>query len=66
MTNLKRRAFLISKRKALGMSQRDVAKALGISQSYYAHIERGSRDPGFRLAIKIADFFSFNVRILKE
>ncbi|MFS8189513.1 helix-turn-helix transcriptional regulator [Rossellomorea marisflavi] len=65
MTNLRERSFLITKRKSLGMSQRQVAKSLGISQGYYALIERGSRDPGFQLAIRIADFFGFNVRILK-
>jgi putative transcriptional regulator len=60
-----KRDSLINRRKQLNMSQRQVAKELGISQGYYALIEKGKRDPGFDLAISISDLFNLDVRSLK-
>ena len=46
------RTWLIDYRKAANKSQYEVAKAAGISQSYYAGIETGTR--GKPLAVPIA------------
>lgn len=37
------RDYLIEKREKLGMSQQDVADAVGISRQYYNAIENGTR-----------------------
>lgn len=39
----------------------EIAKSVGISQSYYYKIEQGVRIPGVDLAKKIADQFDSNV-----
>ena len=65
MTKSPKRELLMKRRKQLGMSQRQVAAELGISQGYYALIEKGNRDPGFDLAISISDLFNLDVRSLK-
>lgn len=49
-----RRTELISTREALGMTQRDVATAVGITESYYGMIESGVRTPRLELGLKIA------------
>jgi putative transcriptional regulator len=66
MQNTHKRSLLVKRRKQLGMSQRQVAKELGISQGYYALLEKGKRDPGFDLAINISDLFNLDVRSLKS
>ncbi len=38
-------------------SQRDVADALGVSQSRLSHYEKGTREPGLDFVARIADFF---------
>lgn len=40
------------------LTQEQVAKALGITTSYYGMIEIGTRNPTLKLAKKIADFFN--------
>ena len=37
------REYLKQRRKELGMSQKEVADAIGISQNYYSIIEKGER-----------------------
>jgi putative transcriptional regulator len=37
-----------------GMSQTELAKKLGISASYLNRIEKGTKDPSLRLAVRIA------------
>jgi len=43
-----------SQRKALGLSQEEVALRLGISRQYYNSIENNRRTPSVELAKKIA------------
>lgn len=44
-----------------GLSQRQVAEAVGISQSSYAMIEGGHRHPRKEVEKKLADFFGVTV-----
>jgi putative transcriptional regulator len=41
-------------RMAAGMSQEDVAKAIGVSQVAYSYIERGLKPPSWAVAVQIA------------
>lgn len=52
---------LVQLRKDHGMTQQDVATALGISRSFYGLIEQGLRNPPLPLARKIADLFNKTV-----
>jgi len=45
----------------MGLSQRQVAEAVGISQSSYAMIEGGYRHPRKEVEKKLADFFGVTV-----
>lgn len=56
------RKWLAAKRKETGMTQAETAAAAGISQSYYAEIERGARGTALRvsLAKKIAQVLGFD------
>lgn len=48
-------------RNEMGFSQRQVAEAVGISQSSYAMIEGGHRHPRKEVEKKLADFFGVTV-----
>ena len=52
---------LKSKRKERGLTQSEIADELGITRSFYGHIETGKRNPTLILSFKIADFFDDNV-----
>jgi putative transcriptional regulator len=65
MNNNKPRIFLKEIRKEMGLSQRQVAKKIKISNTYYQQIEKGERNPGFSVAIRISDFFNIELRRLK-
>lgn len=39
------------------LTQSEMAEKLGISKSYYVHIELGHVDPSFRVATKIGEVF---------
>lgn len=45
------REYLISMRNKRGLTQKDVSRKLGISESYYSLIERGSRQKNMRFSI---------------
>jgi transcriptional regulator with XRE-family HTH domain len=47
--------LLRRRREALNMTQRDLARKLGIEASHIAFIESGQRKPSLRLVAKIAD-----------
>lgn len=55
------RVTLITLRKDRNFRQKDIAKALGITTSYYGMIEQGSRTPNLKLANEIAIFFKKRV-----
>ena len=44
-------------RKKKGLSQKDAASKLGISQSLLSHYEKGIRECGLEFLVKIADFY---------
>jgi len=51
--------FIKEKRLARGLSQRETAKLLGISQAAYCRYESGLRDPGLKMAKEIARVLKF-------
>jgi len=48
---------LAALRHAQGMSQRQVAAALGISQALLSHYENGSREPGLGFVCRVCDYY---------
>lgn len=48
-------------RKTKGLQQKDVARAIGVTTSYYGMIEVGSRKPSLIIALKLAKFFNIPV-----
>lgn len=48
------RQHIINRRKELKITQEDVSKAVGISRSSYAAIERGLRSPSLKTAFLIS------------
>lgn len=56
------REWLLKIRKEQGLSQQAVADKAGISQSYYAYIERGERGTAIKVGIAqaIADALGFD------
>lgn len=58
------RTRLIELRKKQNLKQRDVAKAVEITTSYYGMIEVGDRTPKLELARKIAQFFGVKMEDL--
>ena len=49
-----------------GMTQRQVAIYLGISERYYQHIEAGQRNGDFILWDMLEDLFNIHQRVLRE
>ena len=56
----KRREWLIEARKARGLTTYTAAEKAGISQSTYAQIETGRRNPSIKVARKIASILLFD------
>ncbi len=50
-----------TKRKAAGLTQEDLAVAIGVTRQTIISIEKGNYVPSVLLAIKIADFFKVSV-----
>ena len=46
---------------ARNLRQQDVADAIGITRSAYAHYEKEARDPGLDMLIKLADFYHTSI-----
>ena len=61
-----KREFLKEMRTKLGITQSEVAKKVGICQVFYSEIERGVKNPSLGTALKIADFYNIDVRVLKK
>jgi transcriptional regulator with XRE-family HTH domain len=51
-------------RKGRNLSQEELAKQIGCSQSLIAHIESGTKDPGKENKIKLAKLFGVTVDYL--
>lgn len=62
------RDWLKKLRDDIGMSQRNVADKIGISQQYYALIENGERQKkiDIELAQKLADIFGVTLEFICE
>ena len=45
-------------RKEKGISQRSVARELGISQALLSHYENGIREPGLPFVVKACDYYA--------
>lgn len=56
--------FIKNKRKELGMSQRDLAKASGISKGYVCVLEQGG-NPSWNTIVKVLQALGFEVLIKK-
>ncbi|MGB9866576.1 MAG: helix-turn-helix transcriptional regulator [Bacillota bacterium] len=55
------RKRLIELRKTKGLTQQQVAEALGITRSFYGMIETGHRNPTLDLAKRIAEIFGADI-----
>ena len=53
--------FIREAREAKGLYQADIAEQLGVSRSYYTHIEAGDREIYFTLAINICRVLDLDV-----
>ena len=51
-------------RKEKGISQRSVAKDLGISQALLSHYENGIREPGLAFVVKACDYYGVSADFL--
>lgn len=51
-------------RKEKGVSQREAAKALGISQALLSHYENGAREPGLAFVRKACDYYKVSADFL--
>ena len=61
-TNFPRTISLLRKEK--GLSQRAVAKALGVSQAVLSHYENGLREPGLEFVAAAADYYKVSCDFL--
>ncbi len=60
------RKNLQAARKAKGMTQKQVAEYLGITERYYRFIEAGTRCGDFEIWDELEDLFGIHQRILRE
>lgn len=51
-------------REEKGITQKEIAKILGISQAAYSLYEKGQREPKYEMLEKMADFFNVSVGFL--
>ena len=56
--------FVQEKRKALGLTQEDLATAIGVTRQTIISIEKGNYLPSILLAIKLAQVLSVSVEDL--
>lgn len=54
-------SFIRNGRLEKKLSQTDVAKHLGLTQSYYAYIELGHRNVDLSLAMRICDYLELDL-----
>lgn len=53
-----------ARRKALGMTQEELAEVLGVKQATVSDLERGKKEPRWPNAVKIARTLSISLDIL--
>ena len=54
-------AFIREAREKKGLYQADVADKIGVSRSYYGHIETGNRDIYFSLAVNLCRVLDLDI-----
>ena len=64
MTNSDFARTLSLLRQEKGISQRQAAKTLGISQALLSHYENGAREPGLMFVVKACDFYNVSADFL--
>ena len=52
------------RRRALDLTQAQLAERVGVSVEYFGRVERGVSAPSFRLMVTLADVFGIGVRAL--
>ena len=57
-------ALLSGLRKAKGVSQRQAAESLQVSQALLSHYENGIREPGFDFMIRVSEYYGISVDYL--
>lgn len=57
---------LQSRRRRLGLSQRSLARHLGVSPSYYCLLEQGKRRPGPEVAIRLGALLNLDWRLFYQ
>jgi putative transcriptional regulator len=62
MNTTPKRELLLKERKKRQLTQQQAADFIGIHISTYANIEIGRRNPSFKVALKIADFYGINIK----
>lgn len=60
------RSLLLTKRKALQLTQAEIAEQCGFSRNYYTMIEAGTRTPTPKDAKKIANILGFDWTLFYE
>lgn len=53
--------FIREAREAKGLYQADIAEQLGVSRTYYTHIEAGNREIYFTMAINICRVLNLDI-----
>ena len=51
-------------RKGKGISQKDMAKGMGISQTYLSHIEKGRREGSISILFKASEVLGVNLFVV--
>jgi len=62
MSSTNKRKILVRQRKKMKLTQQDVADIIDVHVSTYSNIERGVRNPSFKLAVKIADLYDISIK----
>ncbi len=57
---------LLQLRKQKGLTQKDIADALGISRQAYANYETGNREPDLNTLKALSDFFNVSIDYLLD
>lgn len=47
-----------------GLTQKEIAEKLNISQRAYSHYEKGENEPGIEMLIKMAELYSVPVDVI--
>ncbi len=61
-TAIKDRTWMEKARRDKGLTQLEVAQAIGVTAAYYNRLEKGFYTPSVVAGIKICDYLGLNVR----